>query len=394
MESRTLQYLEGRFGDHYRRSAVSLPPAANEREWGYIPWARGSRTTMIRHRSLMELGEINTFLESERPRHVYFSAGQYGDPAAGRMAGKEWRGSDLIFDLDADHLPDVDPRADAYREMLASCKRELDALLSFLERDFGFSELTIVFSGGRGYHVHVRDPSVHTLSRAARREIADYVLGDGVTLESVMRTAPVAGTSGRTPTTQRRLDVEAGWSRRVHREVIEYVDELLALDHEEALANLMEIEGIGEGRAAAILQGIDSGYDQLSAGNIDIHPAFVRVVDTVIERARARQGAAIDEPVTTDINRLIRLPGSLHGGSGLAVCRIERSDLAAFEPLRDAVPATFVGQEIAIDAAEPAAVELAGENHEIPEGLSRVPEYVGIHLMANERAEKAPETAV
>jgi len=52
--------------------------------------------------------------------------------------------------------------------MLAECKQALLRLLDFLEDDFSFDDLTVVFSGGRGYHVHVRDESVRELDSEAR----------------------------------------------------------------------------------------------------------------------------------------------------------------------------------------------------------------------------------
>lgn len=393
MDSRTRSYLEGRFGDHYRRSDISLPPAAHTREWGYIPWTGRSGTTMVRHRSLAELGNLGSFLEQERPRHVYYSAGRYEQPAASRMGDKEWGGSDLIFDLDADHLPGVDPDEDAYADMLARCKRELQSLLSFLEDDFGFEAPAIVFSGGRGYHVHVREPAVRELNREARREIVDYVRGHGVEPETVLRTQTVAGVGRQTPAEQRRLDPDAGWSRRVHREVMRFVDELRAMDEDVAHARLREFEGIGEGRAAAILDAIDTREEELRAGNVDVHPAFSRLMSALTDQAGATHGAAIDEPVTTDLNRLIRLPGSLHGGSGLTVTPIDRDDLDAFDPLVDAIPSTFQRTDIAIELHEHVVSEVGGDTREFTAGTMRVPEFVGIHLMASDRAEKASETA-
>jgi len=157
MEERTRLYLRGRFSDHYRRADITLPPDADAREWGFIPWTEGPGETMVRHRSLLDLGEISDFLERKRPRHVYFSAGRYEDPSAPSMDEKTWLSSDLVFDLDADHLPAVELGEDSYAEMLAKCKDALLCLLDFLENDFGFDDLTVVFSGGRGYHVHVRD---------------------------------------------------------------------------------------------------------------------------------------------------------------------------------------------------------------------------------------------
>jgi len=390
MDERTRAYLRGRFGDYYRRMEPDLPPAAERREWGYIPWSAGG-TTMIRHKSVLDLGDVGEFLARERPRHVYFSAGRYRDPGAGTMGGKGWQASDLVFDLDADHLPGVDPDADTYAEMLEACKEELWQLLDFLEADLGFADTQVVFSGGRGYHVHVRDPDVRELGREGRREIVAYVRGADLAFEDLLSTEVVAGLGRETPAEKRSLDPAGGWSRRVHRRLLAFVEELLAAGEDEALARLREFEGIGEGRADAILAAVEDNYDEIEAGNVDVHPAFLSLARTLFERTVAAESAAIDEPVTTDINRLIRFPGSLHGGTGLCVTPIDREDLDAFDPLEDAVPEQFVGHEVRIrgDGGEP--IEFAGETFRVPDDVTTVPEYAAVFLMARGRAEKEKE---
>jgi DNA primase small subunit len=352
---------------------------------------------MVRHRSLLDLGEfdddadLGTFLARERPRHVYFSAGRYDDPSADSMGAKGWREADLVFDLDADHLPRVDPDETSYAEMLAACKEALQRLLDFLADDFGFEDMTVVFSGSRGYHVHVRDASVRSLGREARREVVDYVLGEDVALDALVETEAVGGLGRKTPAEKRTLRTDGGWSRRVHEQVVGFVDDLLALPEEDALERLQGFDGVGTGRAEAALRAARDNYDQVAAGNVDVHPAFYRVVGAVAERAVADQQAPIDEPVTTDINRLIRLPGSLHGGTGLAVTRIDREDLADFEPLDDAVPETFVGNDIVVEVDDPGEIYLDGDTFTVTAGEHSVPEPVGVFLMARGRAEKGPE---
>lgn len=394
MDERTRTYLAGRFGDHYRRTPTPTPPGAHEREWGYIPWRTGTETTMVRHRSLTELGHIPDFLAREQPRHVYYSAGHYGDPGASTMGAKDWRGSDLIFDLDADHLPGVNPDEASFAEMLAACKEDLFALLSLLEEDFGFVDPVIVFSGNRGYHVHIREEGVRDLDRRARRDVADYIRGEGVSVERVLYTDHVIGAGRSTPAQTRRLDTAGGWSRRVHREVNEFVDELLGMDRSAALAELQGIDGIGDQRATALLEALDNRREELAGGNVDVHPAFVRVLERVVDRTVDRHGAAIDEPVTTDINRLIRLPGSLHGGSGLAVRPLDRDELAEFDPLVDPIPDTFRGHDIAVDVLDRTILELGGEARTLEAGPMRLPEYAAIHLMARGEARKVPESSV
>jgi DNA primase small subunit len=405
MEERTQAYLRGRFRDHYRTQQVTLPPGADRREWGFIPWTAGSETTMVRHRSLLDLGSIDGFLQRKRPRHVYFSAGRYDDPGASSMAAKGWQCADLVFDLDADHLPSVDPATTSYSEMLAACKDALYNLLEFLEGDFGFDDLTVVFSGGRGYHVHVRDDSILDLDRDHRREIVEYVRGQGVHFDRLVTTETVAGAIGRSsPADKRTLDTAGGWSARVHEQLVAFVDELAAMAPDDATTRLRGIDGIGAGKAEAIRRAIAEQRDAIERGNVDVHPAFVTLAQHVTDRTLCEQRAPIDEPVTTDTNRLIRLPGSLHGGSGLAVCRIDRDTLADFEPLRDAVPETFRGQTIRVDVtdldglAPPddpdiATIDIGDNSFTIATGTQSLPEYVGIFLLARGHADKERESA-
>jgi len=386
VQEQTRAYLRGRFGDHYRRTEFTPPPDANEREWGYIPWTEGPGETMVRHRSLLDMGELSDFLARERPKHVYFSAGRYESPAASTMADKDWRSSDLIFDLDADHLPSVTLGEDSYAQMLAKCKDALFRLLDFLDDDFGFEEMTVVFSGGRGYHVHVRDETVQGLDSDARREIVDYVRGIGLEQERLTTTAM------RGNVTARVLRTEGGWGRRVHERLLAFVDEILAMDDEAAKERLQELDGIGEGRAETVYGAVENNAEALEAGNIELGGVGLRtLLDAFAGEVVDDQNAPIDEPVTTDTNRLIRLPGSLHGGSALSVQRIARDDLADFDPLVDAVPDTFVGHDIAVKVTDPGTVELRDEQFDVEEGVQQLPEFVGTFLMARGRAEKAPE---
>ncbi len=392
MEERTRAYLRGRFGDHYRRTAISAPPDAEQREWGYVPWTEGPGETMVRHRALLDLGNLEEFLARERPKHVYFSAGRYDHPGASTMGGKDWNSSDLVFDLDADHLPSVELGEDSYAEMLAKCKDALFRLLDFLENDFGFEDLTVVFSGGRGYHVHVRDEGVQPLEREARREVVDYVRGIGLEFEELVSEEAVGGTAGRSsPAQKRTLSTTGGWSARAHNHVVDFVEDLLEMDEDEALDRLQAFEGIGEGKAQATLRAARENTDEIRRGNIDVHPAFFQVAKVLMEDVVEADNAPIDEPVTTDTNRLIRLPGSLHGGSGLAVRRLTMDELDDFDPLVDAVPETFEGHEIAVEVTDGGPVELGGERYTLDPGEHSLPEYLGVFLMARGRAEKGRE---
>jgi DNA primase small subunit len=270
--------------------------------------------------------------------------------------------------------------------MLAKCKDALLRLLDFLEDDFGFEDLTVVFSGGRGYHVHVRDETIQHLERESRREVVDYVRGIGLDPEH-LETREMRGN-----TPARAIETRGGWGRRVHERLLDFADEVLAMDEAEGKARLQELEGIGEGRAETIYGALSANREALEAGNVEVGGVGLRTLrDAFVHEVVAEDNAPIDEPVTTDTNRLIRLPGSIHGGSGLAVQRIDRDAIDAFDPLVDAVPETFVGHEIAVEVTDPGVVELRGDSFTLAEGDCSVPEYLGVFLMARGRAEKGPE---
>jgi DNA primase small subunit len=396
MERRTRDYLAGRFGDYYRRATVEAPPAAPDREWGHIPFTSGDGTTMVRHQSLLDIAggpdDLGQFLARETPRHVYFSAARYDDPGNRSMEEKGWQSADLVFDLDADHLPGVDPDTATYPAMLKACKDALLNLLDVLEQDFGFGddELTVVFSGGRGYHVHVRDASVHGLDSEARREVVDYVRGIDMNEDGLIEKRP-----NERGTLQKTLRAEGGWGRRVHDRLLTYTDDLREMDEADAMDRLQELDGVGEKTARTIYGVLQRNPEGVRSGNVELGPGASTLIRALAERVLEEETAPIDEPVTTDVRRLIRLPGSLHGGTGFVVKRLDRDEIADFDPLSDAVAEPFREQRIMIDVTEggpvPFETDTEADRFTLSEGTQSVREFVGVFLLARGRAEKTTE---
>lgn len=341
---------------------------------------------MVRHESIVDESYLGEFLEQHKPRHVYHSTATYDEPGASTMGAKGWQGADLVFDLDADHLPDVDPDQDDYASMLASCRDATAELVEQLETDFGFSDLTVVFSGNRGYHVHVRDSGVDGLDRHARREIVEYVRGENLNYESLVTTEAVPGGG-----TKRRFHTERGWGRRVNRMLTSYLEPLRDQSREEVIDEIATLPGIGPSRAEAVARTLDSRWEAIQRGEYDLHPDFVRFIRAFVEHKVRGTGPAIDEPVTTDVHRLIRLPGSLHGATGLIVQVIDRDRLSDFDPLQAAVAPMFEKVDITVDILEPVETTLGGTKRQFDPGHHVVPEFLGIYLMAGGRAEKVQE---
>jgi DNA primase small subunit len=99
--------------------------------------------------------------------------------------------------------------------------------------------------------------------------------------------------------------------------------------------------------------------------------------DPFFERVFIRSLGETDEPVTSDIKRLIRLPASLHGKTGFRVCRLTRDELTNFKPLIDAL--AFSKEEIEIKGMADITFDLGGEHHAIEtDRVSVLPEYAAV----------------
>jgi DNA primase small subunit len=125
----------------------------------------------------------------------------------------------------------------------------------------------------------------------------------------------------------------------------------------------------------------------LQKGNLadirDRHLAlFVRLVE---QDLRPRLAGQVDEPVTSDIKRLIRLPCSLHGKTGLRVVKMTREELDGFEPLRDAVPPGLGDAPVRLLMAKRVEVRLRGERFSL-EGEVEVPEFAALFLLCRREA--------
>jgi DNA primase small subunit len=384
-----VDYLIARFREYYKNEEVVLPERFGRREFGFMFFGVGM---VQRHMAFGSGVHLRKFLLQRAPRHVYHSAAYYENPGAPTMDEKGWLGADLIFDLDADHVPAS--QGLPYEQMLEVVKGELIYLLDeFILGDFGFTEedVTITFSGGRGYHIHVRHPSILGLKSHERREIVDYIRGVGLHEDWLFRRVPYDATKWEPKYRVLAPSPEdPAWMGRTARNLLAAVEELESMSDEDAARWLSKHPGIGPSAARKILDALFEGekgrrgVDRLRAGSVDFFPddrhlnLFLRAaMEETLERGRGET----DEPVTSDIKRLIRLQGSLHGKTGLRVVEVRRDGLKDFNPLRNALADTFREGEVPVRVQSPVRIRMNGETYNLDAGESRVPEYVAILLM-------------
>lgn len=390
----THNFLVSKFRGYYLESSLDAPPSLASREWGFLFF---DDSGMRRHKSFFSQGELIDYVRAMVPRHVYHSAAYYQRPGAPTMKEKLWQGADLIFDLDADHLRNA-PKS--YSEMLELVKKETLKLLGFLTADFGFSEnmISIAFSGGRGYHIHIRDPRVFTLMGDERREIVDYLTGRGLDIDKLMFKVVISGDVGDQNVRALRCPTEKspGWGGRFNEAIVRFAEEIRNMNEKAAVKKLTGIKGIGDARAIEFYTRIisDRVLNDIRSGNLDSLKNVQGIWRYVINNYLADQfvevlGGETDEPVTADVRRLIRCPGSLHGGSGMRVTPLTLRDLEDFDPLQDAV--VFGEEAVPLQIIKPFKTQMKGECFHLEEGPTELPAYIAVFLMARGVAEARAE---
>jgi DNA primase small subunit len=411
LDAPTLAWARGVFARYYEAAAIDPPSRLNRREFAAFPFA--AENLMRRHASLRTSQEFRAFLGREAPRHVYYSSAYYRHPDAGTMAAKEWLGADLIFDLDSDHLRGAESLD--YAAQLRRVKTRLTELVDdFLFGDFGVDPKAtdLVFSGGRGYHVHVHDERFLSLTSPERRELVEYVQGSGFDPMRVVedrradvRSGRLAGSiddeagegSGRALPKLRNLAPpdSPGWKGRTTRALLAVLarweaggadlatDEMVRAGVPRAKARQWAKRLVVDGGAAKIRAGLSLEISRQSL------PA--EVLEAVVGAAKIEVQGETDAPVTTDIHRLIRLPGSLHGGTGFRVVPLTRDALDKFDPFSDALLTNEDGETTTVSYREPVRYPFPGEELVgAPGQVAELPTPVALFLVLRGEAELRP----
>ncbi len=332
------------FRNYYRSADLSEVSDLQGREFGFQFF---DREGMIRHVGFRGEDELRRFLISNVPSHVYYSTAVYSDPTKQDMDAKGWLGADLVFDIDGDHLPTQNCQGIELMtlECLSDAVEEVNKLLDSLVEDFGFSdsELKIYFSGHRGFHVHIESEEVRKLSDEERREIVDYLLLRGFSIEHLIR------------------------------------GNVVLID--------TRLRGIG-GRIASVIHEVDpSLLDSLisASGRGRVGKQLIKKLSTLNPVISERLSIHVDEVVTIDVHRLIRMPNSLHGKTGLRVIKVSPSDLEKGAEYIIDKAIQFRKGSLTIRLTRKLPVRrVLGEDVVGDEGsIIKVPTYLGIYLVVN-----------
>ena len=352
MDEKTAKFLTSLFSRFYSSRGPVPPPRIERREFAFMTFGE---KMVIRHRAFPSYDALVRFMAELGPSDAFYSSAYFRVPDAPDMRSKGWLGADLIFDIDADHIPtsckaehDIwvcrscgrSGRGDAPEECpkcgstgllelkwlcdrcLTAAKDELIKLIEVLEGELAVEEeaMRASFSGHRGFHLQVSQEGLVELGQDERREIVDYLLGVGLDPE-LLGIRPGA-----------RLSIsDTGWRGRIARGLYSL---LLRADEE-------ELRGLGLRRKAAkaLLTAREALLDCIEHGKPLALPRGLgkASLKKLVEACSKREAVNIDPVVTCDTHRLVRMSGSLHGKTGLLKTDIPIERLEEFDPFSEAV---------------------------------------------------------
>ena len=265
--------------------------------------------TFYRNISFPSKDDLMDHLISSVPGSIYIGSIYSEPPSRDKpIHSLEWRGHELVFDIDlSDYERTCDCKA---KEICSKCWSLMRTAVYFLDEtlrdDFGFSKIQWCFSGRRGIHAWVADKESFKLTQRQRTAIVEYltfVKGEDKDARIESRTKPVL-------------------NNRIHR----WIDKAFL---EEATKEDLTTAGFSKNKVSEIIRerkkkGITNGLLRRIYSTADN-----RQYDYMIRMRYPR----LDTKVSIDLRRLLRAPGSIHGGSG-KLCRVlSSSEIESFDPI-------------------------------------------------------------
>jgi DNA primase small subunit len=213
-----------------------------------------------------------------------------------------------------------DGKYEVYPKLGAMKEDVIRLMEDFLIADFGFSrqDMLIAFSGNRGYHIHVRNDDFAVIGSDERREITNYVRGEGLNVQSFFEWEQIS----RHKKLLGPKPGDGGYRGRLAQLVI----------------NIVENDPLRISRLFSDKEKRDFFVSGINEGNWS--RTSLKLDDLLGRIGKLESGIAVrsvnaDPAVTYDMSKLIRVPNTIHGDTGF-VAKIVR-DINNFEPMRHAV---------------------------------------------------------
>jgi DNA primase small subunit len=339
-DDKTIAFLRRTYREHYfkHHDDVEVPTMIQNREFGYIPFGKG----MIRHLSYKTSGELAADLVKQAPSSVFCSNATYSNPTLS-MDEKGWKGAELIFDIDASAIP----TGCRTKHSLWACKT-CGKIIRSAERPARCPKCD--GTGATQLHWSCAECLGATKDHVSR--LIGFLTKDfGVSNSSIK--------------------VYFSGNRGYHLHVDDERFEGMEPSARAEIANYIKGTGVVRPQGSDHAPAEGGWPNRINASASKDQP---QRLETIISAFSSR----IDESVTTDIHRIFRMPGTLHGNSGLLKMRVH--DLDGFRPEYD--PVVLGDEEVTLSVQGSPVFSLKGRtfgpySSEEPE----LPTYAAVYLM-------------
>ena len=283
------------------------------------------------------------------PSGIFASTGYYLDP----HDCKDLINYDLVFDLDTDNT--FENRFDQIEDSRKITLRMIDTVL----KDLGFEkeDMLIEYSGSKGFHVTITDEYYRNLDAVERRQLIDYIQGKGVDKANIIVDGKLR---------------PYGWGRQVGHFINEVI---LSPDFDSEDLNKYFGKNVVK-KISALLENPQKVED-LKAGRFreftGLLPATMRFTKELSDY--------LDRKVTTDRRRVLRVPGSIHGKSGLPSIRVDYDDLVLTEIIVDKLMTTVGTDEVTILLEEDVTIDFPYKKT-ITAGEQTLPRYEALCVLS------------
>lgn len=402
----TVSYLRDLFRSHYLHNPVTSTIALEKREVGIGDFGK---KISARHLSFANNTELNRFLLEKTPFYISYSTAYYKYPERRPMENKILEGSDIVYEFDADDFnlpckeehdvwfcpacesfgkghkdicPDCQGKVEVIEWVCDKClghaKSETLRLMDFLETEFKLdpSSFVISFSGSKGYHLRVTDKSIIPLSKSSRLQMMNYIQGKDINLEKLG--FEYKGKQWHCPSPE----IKDGWAGKLMIFLRNYIQNM----NEETLKKDFGFSKVKIQRVLERKEDIlNKMYNNILWHNFTSDSVKdAKFWEDLLAIAISRLGFRIDPMSSSDIYKIMRMPDTIHGGTGLLSSKLkDREALEKFDPFLDPVlfrPDKERNGEVARPIPKFRLLEKEFGPYNLGERIE-LPEYASVYLL-------------
>lgn len=280
------------------------------REFGFVV----GEDRFIRNISFENTKELRKFMDTRSVKHAYVGAVYEKSPSRYSPIQKiKWKFREFIFDIDINDFDLVRTCGCQGYTYCTECWSLVQDTVLFIDetmrQDFGFTDITWLFSGRRGVHGWIKDKIANSFDQAQRVAILNYLT--------------MVHDQKRTQTIEEIPNEAKPLRDRIYSIIAK---SYLLNSSEESLVEI----GIAKKKAKDIIQRVKTSSEFDAQTYNLIIPSNQTVRNKLSHEIILKRYPRIDRKVTMDTRRVSRMPYSIHGNTGQLAVVIK--DIKSFYP--------------------------------------------------------------